>query len=415
MPHLRDHTQSVETRTAVAMEGPPAASPAEATSTSLFSPAFIVLLLSEFAYFTAAGMVIPLAPLFAARVLGADEVGVGIAVGALALTALFLRPFAGRSSDRRGRRPLLVGGALLYAAATVAHAAAPDLTVMIGLRLVLGVAEAFFFVAGFAALADLAPPGRSGEALSFNSLSLYLGIALGPIIGQGLLGLGGFTLAWLGAAGLALLAAILATRLPETREAATPDDAPVVPLIHRAAIGPGLGLLSGIAAMAGFFAFVALHAEAIGVVDWSLVLLEFGLIVVATRLFFAKLPDRVAPYRLGSAALALTAAGIAVVAFVPTSVGLFIGSGILAVGAAFMTPAFFSAVLARAAPHERGAAMGTMSVSIDLAFGAGPMIFGLVAAAGGIPAAFLAGAALAMVGAVGAVVALRRPTAPATI
>jgi len=397
------------------MEGPPAASPAEATSTSLFSPAFIVLLLSEFAYFTAAGMVIPLAPLFAARVLGADEVGVGIAVGALALTALFLRPFAGRSSDRRGRRPLLVGGALLYAAATAAHAAAPDLTVMIGLRLVLGVAEAFFFVAGFAALADLAPPGRSGEALSFNSLSLYLGIALGPIIGQGLLGLGGFTLAWLGAAGLALLAAILATRLPETREAATPDDAPVVPLIHRAAIGPGLGLLSGIAAMAGFFAFVALHAEAIGVVDWSLVLLEFGLIVVATRLFFAKLPDRVAPYRLGSAALALTAAGIAVVAFVPTSVGLFIGSGILAVGAAFMTPAFFSAVLARAAPHERGAAMGTMSVSIDLAFGAGPMIFGLVAAAGGIPAAFLAGAALAMVGAVGAVVALRRPTAPATI
>jgi hypothetical protein len=54
--------------------------------------------------------------------------------------------------------------------------------------------------------------------------------------------------------------------------------------------------------------------------------------------------------------------------------------------------------------------MGTMSVSIDLAFGAGPMVFGLVAAAGGIPAAFLAGAALAMVGAVGAVAALRRPT-----
>ena len=57
----------------------------------------------------------------------------------------------------------------------------PLCTVLIALRLVLGVAEAFFFVAAFeAAPADLAPPGRAGEVLSFNSLALYLGIALGP-------------------------------------------------------------------------------------------------------------------------------------------------------------------------------------------------------------------------------------------
>ena len=390
------------------MEGHSASPPSGGPNPRLFTTAFVALLLAEFAYFTAAGMEIPLAPLFATRVLGADEVGVGIAVGAFALTALVLRPFAGRAADRHGRRRLLIGGALLYAAATAAHAVAPDLSVMIGLRLVLGVAEAFFFVAGFAALADLAPPGRTGEALSFNSLSLYLGVALGPIIGQALLGVGGFTLAWLGAAGITLLAAFLATRIPETREPSVTEDAPVVPLIHRAAIGPGVLLLSGISAMAGFFAFVALYAEEIGFVDWSLILLEFGLIVVGTRIVFAKLPDRVAPYRLGSAALALTAVGIAVVALVPNSLGLFVGSGILALGVAFTTPAFFTAILARVAPHERGAAMGTMSVSIDLAFGAGPMTFGLIAAAAGIPAAFLAGAALAMAGAVAAGVGLRR-------
>ena len=47
----------------------------------------------------------------------------------------------------------------------------------------LGVGEAAFFVAGFAFLADLAPPERMGEALSYNSLGLYLGIALGPAAG----------------------------------------------------------------------------------------------------------------------------------------------------------------------------------------------------------------------------------------
>jgi len=373
----------------------------------LFTPAFIALSLAELAYFTAGGLEIPLAPLFAAKALAADEVGVGVAVGALALTALFLRPLAGRTSDRRGRRPLLIGGALLYAAATAAHAVAPDLTVMIGLRLVLGVAEAFFFVAAFAALADLAPPKRTGEALSINSLSLYLGVAVGPLIGQSLLGVGGFTLAWLGAAALALLAAVIATRIPETAQPIE-TGAPVVALIHRAAIGPGLALLSGIAAMAGFFAFVALYAEDIGVADWSLVMLEFGLIVVGTRLLFAKLPDRVRPFRLGGAALALTAVGIAIVAVLPNAIGLFVGSGILALGVAFTTPAFFSAVMSRVAPHERGAAMGTMTVAIDLAFGGGPMVFGFVASVGGIPAAFLAGSTVALAGAAGSMLVVRR-------
>jgi MFS family permease len=162
------------------MTPPSLGSPTETKNARLFTPAFILLSLAELAYFTAAGLEIPLAPLFAAEVLGANEVGVGVAVGALSLTALILRPVAGRTSDRLGRRPLLIWGAGLYAVATALHALAPDLTVMIGLRLLLGVAEAFFFVAGFAALADLAPPGRTGEALSFNSLSLYLGTSRRP-------------------------------------------------------------------------------------------------------------------------------------------------------------------------------------------------------------------------------------------
>lgn len=373
----------------------------------LFTPAFIALSLAEFAYFTAAGLEIPLAPLFAAGPLGGGELGAGIAVGALAVTALFLRPLAGRMADRRGRRRLLIGGALLYAAATAAHAFAPNLAVMVGLRLVLGVAEAFFFVAGFATLADLAPPKRTGEALSINSLSLYLGIAIGPIIGQALFSAGGFTAGWLGGGAIALLAALLAIRIPETGQRVA-SDAPVTPLIHRQAIGPGLGLLSGIAAMAGFFTFAALHAEAIGFPDWSLVLLVFGLIVVATRIVFAKLPDRVPPYRLGTLSLALIGVGVAIVGLVPTVAGLFGGAAILAVGVAFTTPAFFAAVVRRTPPTERGAAMATMTVSLDLAFGVGPMVLGFVAAAGGIPAAFLAGAVLALAGAAGSLGAQRR-------
>jgi predicted MFS family arabinose efflux permease len=342
---------------------------------------------------------------------------VGLAVGAFSVTALILRPYAGRLADRVGRRPLLVGGALAYAAVMVATALVDSLPALVALRLALGVAEAFFFVAGFAAVADLAPPGRTGEALSFNSLSLYLGIAIGPMLGGLLLDAGGFTMAWLGAAVLALMAAGLAWWLPETSDPSTRTaDEGQARLFQRAAIGPSLALFSGIAAMAGFFAFVALHAvESLRFDGASAVLLAFGLVVVGLWVAFARLPDRVPPFRLGTLALALCASGLLIVGLVPTVPGLFLGAVVLAAGVAFITPAMFAAIFARVEPSERGSASGTASLFLDLAFGGGPMLLGLVAGTAGMPVAFIVGASIAAIGAMGSAVAALRAARAASL
>ena len=376
----------------------------------LFTPAFIALALADLAYFTAAGLLIQVTPLFASGPLGADAVSVGIAVGAFSVTALVLRPWAGRESDRRGRRPLLVAGALLCAVAIAAHTLTTALPLLIGLRLVLGVAEALFFVAGFALLADLAPPNRAGEALSFNSLALYLGIAFGPSLGELLIGIGGFNLAWMGGAALSLAAAVLALRLPkgQTRPADLEGQAP---LIHRGVVWPSVGLFAGVAAMSGFLGFVAIYGrDDLEMGGSGGVLLVFGLTVVGCRIAFARLPDRVPPYRLAGAALAAISVGLAIAGTVTSVAGLIAGAAIMGVGVAFVTPAFFAAMMARVRPSERGAAFGTVSIFLDLAFGGGPVLIGLIADAAGIPAAFLLAALVPAVGAVGTLlVGLRRP------
>ena len=385
------------------------------SSDRLFTPAFIALTLSELAYFTSAGLLIGITPFFVTGPVGSDDAGLGLVVGSFSVTTLLLRPYAGRMADSRGRRPLLIGGALLCAVAVLGHALTTELLVLIGLRLLLGVAEAFYFVAGFAALADLAPPGRSGEALSFNSLALYLGVAIGPIIGQVLVEAGGFGAAWVGGAVLALAAAALAMRMPETAEPMG-DDAPRVPLIHRAAVGPGLALFTGVAAMTGFFLLGGRHAERMGLDAWSVAFLVFGGVVVGCRIVFARLPDRVPPMALGAAALALAAIGLMVTA-ASTSIGLLlVGTAILGAGVAFMTPALFAAVFARVAPSERGAAAGTATLFIDLGFGGGPFVIGFAAAAAGIPAGFAVAAAIAAAGAIGTLVVPRlgRRTVPVT-
>ena len=385
------------------MSGPPNSPSSE--QSRLFTPAFIALAIADLAYFTAAGILIQVTPLFVVGPLGADALGNGVAIGAFSVTALILRPWAGRASDRRGRRPLLVAGALLAAMAIAAHALTTALAVLIVLRLILGVAEALFFVAGFALLADLAPPNRSGEALSYNSLALYLGIAFGPGFGEVLLGIGGFNLAWFGAAALSLIAGLLALRLPEGRSSAVEAEGPA-PLIHRGVVLPSLGLFAGVAAMAGFLAFVPIYGrDDLRMAVSGPVLLVFGLTVVGCRIAFAKLPDRVPPFRLASAALAAIAVGLAVAGTVTTVAGLVAGAAILGVGVAFVTPAFFAAMMARVSPSERGSAFGTVSIFLDLAFGGGPVLLGLIADAAGIPSAFLVAAIVPAAGAIGTLVA----------
>ena len=371
-----------------------------APDTRLFTGPFIALAIADLAYFTSAGVLILATPLFARGPLGADPVGVGIAVGAFSVTALVFRPWSGRESDRRGRRPLLIAGAMLAAAAILAHLVVTDLVVLVALRLVLGVAEALFFVAGFAMLADLAPRGREGEALSFNSLALYLGIAFGPLLGEILLGIGGFDAAWIGAAALAGLAALLSLRLPMTGRQSDVQSGPMV-FIHRGVVWPSAGLFSGVAAVAGFLAFVAIYGrDDLAMSSTGPVLLVYGLVVVGCRIVFAKVPDRVPPFRLASAALALMAAGMATTGLFTTVPGLFAGAAMMAVGVAFVTPAFFAAIARGLDPSERGAAFGTVSIFLDLAFGGGPVVLGLIVGAASIPTAFLLAALIPATGSV---------------
>ncbi len=377
-----------------------------ASSDRLFTPAFIALTLSELAYFTAAGLVIGVTPFFVAGPLGSDEAGLGIVVAAFGITALVLRPYAGRSSDRYGRRPLLIGGSLLVAVVLLGHLVTDGLAALIGLRLLLGVAEAFYFVAAYAALADLAPPGRTGEALSYNSLALYLGLALGPVLGQVLVDSGGFALAWIGGAALAGMATLLAARIPGVAGRPDPEATPS-PLIHRAAIGPGLALFTGVAAMAAYLLLAGPHAERIGLEAWSVTFLVFGGVVVGCRVAFARLPDRVPPMRLGAAALTLMAVGLAITALASGVPGLLAGTAVVGAGVAFVTPAMFAAVFARIPAAERGAAAGTQSLFIDLGFTAGPFAVGFVAASAGAPAAFAVAGAIALAGAIGAATAAR--------
>jgi MFS family permease len=406
----------------VSAAGPTAGGPTAGGSTAaappprLVTPAFVALSAATLAFFIAGGLVLPIAPRFVKSVLGADAAGVGVAIGSFSVAALILRPLVGWSSDRFGRRPLLVGGSLLTVAALLVHLVANDLPVFIVARALLGGGEGFFFVAALAAGSDLAPEERRGEALNFLSLSLYLGVAIGPPVAEVLFAGGSYTVVWLAATAAALAAVALSWFVPETAPAVVDRSGahrPRAPLIHPAGLFPGLIILLGLWGMAGFLTYLPLYTPQVGLDGAGPPLAAYALIVVGLRVVGATWPDRFGAARLSSTALVVSAAGLTVIGLVQTPAGLLAGTAIFASGVAFTMPALLALAVSRVPPEERGTVVGTATVFLDVAFGFAPVVLGLIADAAGYPATFLASAVLAL--AAGGLLVARRASIAAPL
>ena len=368
---------------------------------TLWTPAFAAVTLAASAYFTAGGVLIPAVPRYVQDRLGAGNVAVGLVVGTFSLAAFVLRPWVGSLGDRWGRLPLMVVGASLFADSVLGYALASGHLVLAVLRLLTGAGEGFFFVGAVTATMDLAPAQRRGEAMSLASLALYLGIGLGPLLSEVAIERYGFGAAWILAATAALIAVVLALRVPETRPdagAEAPGPASGHPLVHRAGLLPGVVLLAGILGMAGFLTFVPLYALDLGMDGARLALLLFAGTIVAMRSLGARIPDRLGVGRATRMALALSAMGLAVVGTWRTPAGLVTGAVVFAAGIALLTPAVLALAVEGVPPRERSSVIGTTSAFLDLAFGLGPAILGVVAASIGRPGTFLAGAGVAAAG-----------------
>lgn len=361
----------------------------------LLTARFVLVVASGLAYFLALGVLLPVVPRYVENRLGGGAVAVGVAVGSLFVGAVVLRPFAGRVGDRFGRRWLIIGGALVVAVSIALYGVVESLPFLIAARFLTGLGEAAFFVGAATMITDLAPPDRRGEAISYWSIAVYGGLAVGPVIGELALDSGHFTRVWLVAAALALLATLLGLG---TREVQRDTAAPIGgPILARAAFGPGMVLFSGLIALAAFNAFIPLYVDEVGV-GADAVFLLYGGLVLCVRILGARLPDKLGGRRAGSLALLGSALGMAVIAAWASAAGLFTGTVVYAGGASLLYPALLLLALGNAPDSERGSVVGTFSSFFDLSQGVGALIVGGVAAAVGYRGAFATGALAAAVG-----------------
>lgn len=107
--------------------------------------------------------------------------------------SLFLIGFAGAQlivgylSDAWGRRPVMIGGLVLFAAAGIACAASPNIELLLGLRVLQGVGAAAAPVVARAMVRDTQPAGTAARLLSAMLAALAVAPMVAPVIGGALL------------------------------------------------------------------------------------------------------------------------------------------------------------------------------------------------------------------------------------
>ncbi|GAB4392569.1 MAG: Bcr/CflA family multidrug efflux MFS transporter [Kiloniellaceae bacterium] len=158
------------------------------------------------------------------RALGADQGQVQLTLSIFLAGFAFSQLACGPLSDRFGRRPVILGGLVLYLFASLACAAATTIEMLILARFCQAVGACVGPVLGRAAVRDIYGRERAARMLSYMGMVMALAPAFGPI-------LGGFLEVWFGwranflvvtAVALVIAAATLVA-LPETNQWKNPD------------------------------------------------------------------------------------------------------------------------------------------------------------------------------------------------
>lgn len=329
--------------------------------------------------------------------------------GAFGAISLVTRPFSGRFTDRVGRRPVMLWGALLAGAALAAHGLTNDPLLLTPLRFAYGAGSCLYTTAALAALADALPASRRGEGMGWYGVIYTLTNVYGPWLGQRLGDQTGLKVFFVLAGAVTVSSGVAALGL---RARPRPAEDRRGHLISRAALLPTGTFMALTMAFSVLPAFLALYVKHEGIGTAGLFFLFNGMALVPARWFGGTLADRWGRPAVIFPGLFLSAVGMAMLAAVNSAALLYLAAVVFGVGFGFGHTGLTILTVDRALPEERGAAMATFALAWDIGT-LGSFALGFAGDAIGYAAIFATAAVLPLIAAAGFQVARGRERGPA--
>jgi MFS family permease len=385
----------------------------DASRRSMVTGPFLLVTVAAFAYYMSVGVLIPTLPVFIENGLGYREAMIGAAAVAFSASAVLFRPSLTWIGNRWGRRTMMVGGGMLGAIAAFSTVFVTNAWQILPLRAVMGVGEAALFVGAATVIVELSPENRKAEGASYLSVAVFGGVAIGPIIGESVmgnvaesargLGSGRYDAVFMVAAACCLVASLVSTRAPAfvggTGETVRSDKVSLRSRwFHPRALLPGSLMALGIAAWTAFNSFVPTYAKALGLDGSARFFVVYSIVCLIIRLVGARLPERVGLVRSVTAALVFILLGVLSVAGFGSATGIWIGTIFFALGASFLYPSLLAMSVQGVDDDERVGVVASFTMFFELGGVLGGLALGGIGQAFGKRATFWGAAVFAISG-----------------
>lgn len=322
---------------------------------------------------------------------GAGPIAVGVVVGAAFAATALTRPFAGRAGDAGLARAVVMAGGVLTSLGAVGHLLAPSVAVLVAARLVMGVGEGALFSGALPWVLSATSTVRRGRVAGWFGLSMWGGLALGPVLAVAAHRLGGATPVWGVVIALPLLATALiaSTRRPPRRADAPPVRVSAWHDIVPAGAGlPGLYLGLSAYGYGTLTALLVLYLTADHIGGQNLGLAVFAVAFLLTRAVGSPLVDRYGGLRVARTVVLVEIAGLTLLAQVRSTPAALLAVAVIGIGVGLVYPSAAAITLTRAHALHPGVAVGAMTSFWDLGILAAGLLGGLIAVHLHYPAAF---------------------------
>jgi MFS family permease len=333
--------------------------------------------------------------------LGASASLVGLLGGLLFLFPLLLSWPVGSLADRAGARGLLLFSAVCGLVALLLPGFVPSLPALFAAAALTGLALAFYHVTLQNLIGTLSHPEQRARNFSNFSLTGAVTNLAGPLLAGVSIDLAGHATACLIIALPSLLAVVLllawGKRLPPARR-----EAPAAPASASATLSDReiwrMLATSGLMQLGTdlFQFYMPIYGHSIGLSASAIgtVLATFAAASFVVRLFLAWLVKQIAGEKLLAWSFCLGAIGFALIPFFESTVTLSVVAFFFGLGMGLGIPLTVILMFARSAEGRSGQTLGLRLTANNFVRVVGPVAFGAVGSALGIPPVFWINAAL---------------------
>lgn len=341
-----------------------------------------------------------LLPLFIKNIRG-DEADIGFIMGSFGITSLGSIPLVAFLIDKYGRRSFMMLGATLMFLASISYLLISELSPFIYvLRLLQGMAFAFFFTSAGTAAADFVPQIKRGRGLGIFGAFTIASYALGPTFGEKVMEHFGFNAFFIYASLFSLIALILVSLTKDANFERSKDRFGLGFFRFIFSRKMSVTLISNLIVAAGFgsiLQFISAFLKPKGL-DVFYFFLTYTIAVAAMRLFGGGISDTIGRKKIASPSLLLFSFSIAAMIFIDSMYKTILMALLFSVSYGMLYPTLSALAIDKARSDERGKAMGAFNASFSFGTNILAFAFGVIAKNFGYEGMYITSAVLVFIG-----------------